>query len=208
MILETSPHHFLSLSLTEINSNIFASIVGQIENSKNQDYASGMKISTHLSISAIAFSVAILQVFVAIFNLPNRWNEILGVVLSLSISISWFICPNGSNKNEYHKSNDTCRQVVTYKSNLEHSYNSSYGINTDIEDLKEERDDDDETVVGGIYKFLVSLDLLVLSVNTILLIYHQWIILQYCIYLNIAVSVPEDVSCYDWWHFGKSIHSN
>lgn len=57
----------------------------------------------------------------------------------------------------------------------------------------------------GTYVLLLTADLVFQSVNVIRLIYFQWIVIQYCIHLNVSVDISEyeGVACNDWWHFGK-----
>lgn len=53
--------------------------------------------------------------------------------------------------------------------------------------------------------FLLVADLLFQTVNIILLISLQWVVVQFCINLNFSVDVSEygEVVCYDWRHFGE-----
>lgn len=55
------------------------------------------------------------------------------------------------------------------------------------------------------YAFLLGSDLLFQTVNMILLINFQWVVIQFCIHLNVSVDISDygGVSCNDWWHFGK-----
>lgn len=57
----------------------------------------------------------------------------------------------------------------------------------------------------GCYAALLSLDLVFQLVNMILLICFQWVVIQYCIHLNVSVDIAVygGVACNDWWHFGK-----
>lgn len=52
---------------------------------------------------------------------------------------------------------------------------------------------------------LVIVDLVIQLVNMILLICFQWVVIQYCIHLNVSVDISDygGVSCNDWWRFGK-----
>lgn len=55
------------------------------------------------------------------------------------------------------------------------------------------------------YGILLVSDLIFQLVNIILLICFQWVVIQYCIYNNVAIDVSNigGVACSDWWHFGK-----
>lgn len=57
----------------------------------------------------------------------------------------------------------------------------------------------------SLFAVLTASDVLILITNSLLLAYFQWVVLQNCIHLNAAtfVKLSENVSCYDWWHFGK-----
>lgn len=57
----------------------------------------------------------------------------------------------------------------------------------------------------GFYAFLLMTDLLFQATNMILLINFQWVVIQFCIHLNVSVDISDygGVSCNDWWHFGK-----
>ena len=57
----------------------------------------------------------------------------------------------------------------------------------------------------GLYAFLLVSDMLFQTVNMILLINFQWVVIQYCIHLNASIDISYygGVSCSDWWHFGK-----
>lgn len=56
-----------------------------------------------------------------------------------------------------------------------------------------------------LYAILLSADLVFQLVNMILLIRFQWVVIQYCIHLNVSVdiSIYGGVACNDWWHFGE-----
>lgn len=54
-----------------------------------------------------------------------------------------------------------------------------------------------------IYSGLIAIDFTFQLVNMIVLICFQWVVIQFCINLNVAVELPAGVSCSDWWHFGK-----
>lgn len=58
-----------------------------------------------------------------------------------------------------------------------------------------------------IYSVLMIIDFIFQLVNMILLICFQWVVIQYCIHLNVSVDISEygGVACNDWWHFGKYI---
>lgn len=55
------------------------------------------------------------------------------------------------------------------------------------------------------YTFLLTADLIFQLVNMILLICFQWVVIQYCIHLNVSVDISDygGVACNDWWHFGE-----
>lgn len=55
------------------------------------------------------------------------------------------------------------------------------------------------------YTLLLSADLIFQVVNMILLICFQWVVIQYCIHLNVSVDISDygGVACNDWWHFGE-----
>lgn len=55
------------------------------------------------------------------------------------------------------------------------------------------------------YAILLVGDLIFQLVNMILLICFQWVVIQYCIHLNVSVDISEygGVACNDWWHFGE-----
>lgn len=57
----------------------------------------------------------------------------------------------------------------------------------------------------GFYSILLTADLIFQLVNMILLICFQWVVIQYCIHLNVSVDISEygGVACNDWWHFGE-----
>lgn len=56
----------------------------------------------------------------------------------------------------------------------------------------------------GFSAFLMGIDFVFQTVNMILLICFQWVVIQYCIHLNVSVDISEygGVACNDWWHFG------
>lgn len=114
--------------------------------------------SSRLFVSAANFAVIVLQVFVLILEI-GRLNEKLGALLSICISLAWFV------------TNGLCGGRTA-------------------------------TTVFGL---LLASDLLVTAINVLLLAYFQWVVLQHCVYLNVSSlpQLPESVSCYDWWHFGK-----
>lgn len=55
------------------------------------------------------------------------------------------------------------------------------------------------------YGLLLLADLIFQLVNMILLICFQWVVIQFCIHLNVSVDISDygGVACNDWWHFGK-----
>lgn len=55
------------------------------------------------------------------------------------------------------------------------------------------------------YAFLLLVDLVFQLVNMILLICLQWVVIQFCIHLNVSVDISDygGVACNDWWHFGR-----
>lgn len=55
------------------------------------------------------------------------------------------------------------------------------------------------------YAFMLIFDFTFQLINMILLICFQWVVIQYCIHLNVSVDISEygGVACNDWWHFGK-----
>lgn len=57
----------------------------------------------------------------------------------------------------------------------------------------------------GFYAILLLLDLLFQTINMLLLINFQWVVIQYCIHLNVSVDISDygGVACNDWWHFGE-----
>lgn len=57
----------------------------------------------------------------------------------------------------------------------------------------------------GFYALLLIVDFTFQLVNMILLICFQWVVIQYCIHLNVSVDISDygGVACNDWWHFGK-----
>lgn len=57
----------------------------------------------------------------------------------------------------------------------------------------------------GLYAFLLTVDLIFQLVNMILLICFQWVVIQFCIHLNVSVDISDygGVACNDWWHFGE-----
>lgn len=57
----------------------------------------------------------------------------------------------------------------------------------------------------GVYALLLVVDMIFQLVNMILLICFQWVVIQYCIHLNVSVDISDygGVACNDWWHFGK-----
>lgn len=57
----------------------------------------------------------------------------------------------------------------------------------------------------GFYALLLIADLVFQLVNMILLICFQWVVIQFCIHLNVSVDISDygGVACNDWWHFGK-----
>lgn len=64
---------------------------------------------------------------------------------------------------------------------------------------------DHEKWFACFYGILLVSDLIFQSVNMILLICFQWVVIQYCIHLNVSVDISDygGVACSDWWHFGK-----
>lgn len=57
----------------------------------------------------------------------------------------------------------------------------------------------------GLYIVLLIIDLVFQLVNMILLICFQWVVIQFCIHLNVSVDISDygGVACNDWWHFGE-----
>ena len=55
------------------------------------------------------------------------------------------------------------------------------------------------------YGILLVSDLIFQLVNMILLICFQWVVIQFCIHLNVSVDISDygGVACSDWWHFGE-----
>jgi hypothetical protein len=55
------------------------------------------------------------------------------------------------------------------------------------------------------YGVLLVSDLVFQLINMILLICFQWVVIQFCIHLNVSVDISDygGVACSDWWHFGK-----
>lgn len=112
------------------------------------------------SVMAISLAVIIIQVCVLGFNI-YRWNEIIGAIFSIVVSIVGYLpAAIGESKERWFMS---------------------------------------------FYAFLLIVDLIFQLVNMILLICFQWVVIQYCIHLNVSVDISEygGVSCNDWWHFGK-----
>lgn len=111
-------------------------------------------------IMAINWVVTVLQFCVLGFQI-HRWNEIIGAIFSIVVSL------------------------------LAH-LPAAFG---------EER----EQWFVVFYAFLLVTDLLFQTVNMILLISLQWVVVQFCINLNFSVDVSEygGVVCHDWRHFGK-----
>lgn len=56
----------------------------------------------------------------------------------------------------------------------------------------------------AVYLVLLFCDFVLQLVNDMLLIYFQWVVIQYCIHLNVSVDISEyaGIACNDWWHFG------
>lgn len=111
-------------------------------------------------IMVLSLACIILQACVLGFQI-NRWNEIVGSIFSIVVSLmgyspksfgrereQWFVC---------------------------------------------------------LYAFLLVFDLTFQLINMILLICFQWVVIQYCIHLNVSVDISDygGVACNDWWHFGK-----
>lgn len=55
------------------------------------------------------------------------------------------------------------------------------------------------------YGILLVADLIFQLVNIVLLICLQWVVIQFCINLNITIDISNygGIACSDWWHFGK-----
>lgn len=108
----------------------------------------------------MSLAVIILQFCVLGFNI-YRWNEIIGSLFSIVISLINFIS-------------------LCFKN-------------------------DEQQWFTVLFLILVIADLVFQLVNMILLICFQWVVIQYCIHLNVSVDISEygGIACNDWWHFGK-----
>lgn len=111
-------------------------------------------------VKGFSLVIILLQLGVLGFNV-NRWNEIVGALFSIIISI------------------------IVYLPAL----------------IQESR----EKWFMAFYGLLLLVDFSFQLINMILLICFQWVVIQYCIYLNVSVDISEygGVSCNDWWRFGK-----
>lgn len=112
------------------------------------------------SVIAINLAAIILQFCVLGFEI-YRWNEIVGSIFSIVISILGYLpAALGESKERWFI---------------------------------------------GLYAILLTSDFIFQLVNMILLICFQWVVIQYCIHLNVSVDISEygGVACNDWWHFGE-----
>lgn len=131
-----------------------------------------------------------LQVFVLIFEI-GRLNEKLGALLSFVVSFSWFLCFECC----------TARFEQRRRLNNNNSKNNSPYHNCCSDNSNDNCNN--KSGVPSLYCALLLLDFAVICVNVLLLAYFQWLVMQYCVYLNVSVALPANVSCFDWWHFGE-----
>lgn len=117
----------------------------------------------------MSLAVIILQLCILGFSISNRWNELVGSILSISLSLInltalWCFNCKGRGKKWFL----------------------------------------------AVFLLLLIGDLIFQTTNTILLIWFQWVVIQYCIHLNVSIDISEyeGVACNDWWHFGKFSFKN